>query len=357
MMLHTLLANFALLTAFIYFGYMTRSRFLSKQQNTPWTRMLLGLMLGLFGVVLMYYNFPIGTQTVADFRQLPILIAVYAGGGISGGISTLIIAVYRLFFLHGFSSHSIVGAANVLITLLIALLFLRVRKLSLKRWMPALLLSAANTMVIFLLVLNINSWVEIITYTLLFIVAGLFTYSMLQHLREANESLKMMREAATRDYLTSLHNSRAFEAMMAQKITSSNRNGTPFTLLFVDIDFFKQVNDSYGHPAGDAILLQFADVLRDTFRPGDHIFRKGGEEFVILVDQCDAEQIEKIGERLRQNVASHLFRLPGGGEIKLTISAGSATYPNVHQEELISKADQALYEAKKTGRNRLCRAI
>lgn len=356
-MLYTLLANFALLTAFIYFGYMIRSRFLSKQQNTPWTRTLLGLMLGLFGVVLMYYNFPIGTQTVADFRQLPILIAVYAGGGISGGISTLIIAVYRLFFLHGFSFHSIVGAINVLITLLIALLFLRVRKLSLKRWMPALLLSAANTMVIFLLVLNINSWVEIGANTLLFIVAGLFTYSMLQHLREANESLKMMREAATRDYLTSLHNSRAFEAMMAQKITSSNRNGTPFTLLFVDIDFFKQVNDSYGHPAGDAILLQFADVLRDTFRPGDHIFRKGGEEFVILVDQCDAEQIEKIGERLRQNVASHLFCLPGGGELMLTISAGSATYPNVHQEELIGKADQALYEAKKTGRNRLCRAI
>lgn len=356
-MLHSLLSNFALLTAFIYFGYMIQSRFLSKKQSTPWTRAFLGLMLGLFGVVLMYYTFPIGTQTVADFRQLPVLIAVYAGGGISGGISALIIAVYRLFFLHGFSFRSMAGAVNVLITLVIALFFLRARKLSLKRWLPALMLSAANTMVLFLLVLNISSWAAIVMYTLLFIVAGMFTYLMLQHLREADESVKMMREAATRDFLTRLYNSRAFEAMMAQKVASSNRNGAPFTLLFVDIDFFKQVNDSYGHSAGDAVLLQFADVLRDTFRPGDHIFRKGGEEFVILVDQCDAEQIEKIGERLRQNVEAHPFFLPGGGELRLTISAGSATYPNVRQEELIDKADQALYEAKQAGRNRLCRAI
>ncbi|GJM75491.1 hypothetical protein HMSSN036_77070 [Paenibacillus macerans] len=128
-----------------------------------------------------------------------------------------------------------------------------------------------------LLVLNISSWAAIVMYTLLFIVAGMFTYLMLQHLREADESVKMMREAATRDFLTRLYNSRAFEAMMAQKVASSNRNGAPFTLLFVDIDFFKQVNDSYGHSAGDAVLLQFADVLRDTFRPGDHIFARAAK--------------------------------------------------------------------------------
>lgn len=177
---------------------------------------------------------------------------------------------------------------------------------------------------------------------------------MLQYLRKSDDSLRIMREAANRDFLTGLSNLRAFEFMMEQKILSSERYNTPFSLLMIDIDHFKQVNDTYGHPAGDAVLAQLADVLRDTFRPGDHIARKGGEEFAVIVDNCAADKILGIAERLRYNVESNQFYLPDGTELKLTISAGCATYPDIPEYDLIEVADQALYRAKSEGRNRVC---
>lgn len=355
-MLQSLFNNFTLLTTFIFFGHMAKSKFLECRKRTPYIRALLGTVLGLFGVVLMYYTFPISPYAVMDLRQLPILISVYLGGGIAGVICTAIIAFYRLFFLNGLGLNSLFGALDALVTLLIALALLRARKISFKRWFVALLLSALTTAVFLLILLKAHSWKHIGLYILLFILAGLFTFAMLRHLRTLDDSMRMMREAANRDFLTSLYNSRAFEVMMEQKIASAHRDRIPFTLLIVDIDYFKQVNDTYGHPAGDTVLLQFADVLRETFRPGDHIVRKGGEEFVVLVDQCDEEQILIISERLRSNVENHGFILPDGERLNLTISGGSATYPNIDEQELIAKADQALYRAKKAGRNRVYRA-
>ncbi|MGG6314546.1 GGDEF domain-containing protein [Paenibacillus macerans] len=356
-MLQSLFNNFTLLTTFIFFGHMMSSKILANRERTSYARMILGAVLGLFGVVMMYYTFPITAHAVADFRQLPILISVYMGGGLAGGVTTVIIAIYRMIFLHGFGMHSVIASLNAPVTLLIGLLILRTRRLGFKRWTLALALSAMNTGILLLILVRSHPWNHIGLYMLLFMVAGLFTFAMLRHLRRTDDSMRMMREAANRDFLTSLYNTRAFEVMMEQKIAAATRDDIPFTLLIVDIDHFKQVNDTYGHPAGDAVLLQFADVLRDTFRPGDHIARKGGEEFVILVDHCDGEQIAVIAERLRSNVENHNFILPDGMQLRMTISAGSATYPNVHEEDLIVKADQALYHAKEAGRNQVYRAL
>lgn len=356
-MLHSLFNNFTLLTTVIFFGYMIKHKIPDRLEKALCVRILLGSSLGLLGVLLMYYNFPISGHAVADFRQLPILISVYMGGGISGVITTVFIAIYRLLFLYGFGMHSVIAAMNAPVTFLIGLLLLRGRKTTTERLVLALALSATSTVIVISILSNGLPFKEIGLYFPLLICAGIFTFSMLRYLRNKDDSIRIMREAANRDFLTSLYNSRAFEVKMEQKIAAAQRDKIPFTLLIVDIDHFKQVNDRHGHPAGDAVLLQIADVMRETFRPSDHIARKGGEEFVILVDHCDAEQIKVIAERLRSNVDNHVFTLPDGDELRLTISAGSATYPNVHEEELIVKADQALYQAKAAGRNRVYRAV
>ncbi|MCH1638746.1 diguanylate cyclase [Paenibacillus timonensis] len=355
-MLQSLFNNFTLLTTVIFFGYMIKNKIQDRPKKNRTTRMLLGFGLGLLGVMLMYYNFPISGHAVADFGQLPILISTLMGGGVSGIIATLLIALYRLLFLHGFGMHSVIAAINSPVTLLIGLWLLRERKTTVRRLVLALALSASSTAVFMTILSNGRPFKEIGLFIPLLVAAGLFTFAMLRYLRNKDDSIRIMREAANRDFLTSLYNSRAFEAKMQQKIAAAKQDKIPFTLLIVDIDHFKLVNDSHGHPAGDAVLLQIADVMRETFRPGDHIARKGGEEFVILVDHCDAEQIKVIAERLRSNVENHTFILPDGGELKLTISAGSATYPNVHEEELVVKADQALYQAKEAGRNRVYRS-
>lgn len=355
-MLQSLFNNFTLLTTVIFFGYMIKNKIQDRLKKPRTTRMLVGFALGLLGVMLMYYHFPISGHAVADFGQLPILISTLMGGGFSGVIATLMIAFYRLMFLHGFGMHSVIAAINSPLTLLIGLWVLRGRNTTVRRLVLALTLSASCTAAFMAILSNGRPFKEIGLFIPLLIAAGLFTFSMLRYLRNRDDSIRSMREAANRDFLTSLYNSRAFELKMKQKIAVAKRDKIPFTLLLVDIDHFKQVNDRYGHPAGDAVLLQIANVMRETFRPGDHIARKGGEEFVILVDHCDAEQIKVIAERLRSNVENHAFILPDGGELRLTISAGSATYPNVHEEELVVKADQALYQAKKAGRNRVYRS-
>lgn len=354
-MLESLIYNFTILTTFMFFGNIVWGIWQEKYPNREWrTRALLGAILGVFGIILMYSGVN-GEQTAyVDFRQLPILVSVYMGGWISGSISAALILVYRLFFLNGVSFVSIWGAVNILLTFLFCILLIRRRKVSLPRWLGTLVCSACSSIVAFYAVLQDNFWSTVGLFTPLYLISGLFTFMMLQYLRKSDDSLRIMREAANRDFLTGLSNLRAFEFMMEQKIISSKRYNTPFSLLMIDIDHFKQVNDTYGHSAGDAVLSQLADVLRDTFRPGDHIARKGGEEFAVIVDNCASDKVLGIAERLRYNVESNEFHLPDGSRLKLTISAGSATYPDVLEQELIDKADQALYRAKSEGRNRVC---
>lgn len=357
-MLQSLINNFTILTTFLFFGNMLWGKWKDHRfEKKRVTKFLLGAVFGLFGVFLMHYTFPMTPHVFADFRQLPILISVYMGGWVAGFITTLMIAVYRLLFLSGFNFASIMGAVNALGTLLTAVWLLRNRKLSFRRWGAALGISAVISAAVFALILSdTNKWIPIGEFMIVFIIGGMFTFAMLMYLKRSDDSVRIMREAAHRDFLTGLYNVRAFEVVMNQRIAHTNRYRIPFTLLMIDIDHFKRVNDTYGHPAGDAVLSQMADVLRDTFRPGDQIARKGGEEFVVIVDECDAGKIGTIAERLRQNVEDHPFLLPDGTTLKMTISVGSATYPDFEDSLLVEKADQALYEAKAAGRNRVCRA-
>ena len=355
-MFEGLVNNFTILTTFLFFGNMIRSKYLNENSlNRESNSLILGTVLGLFGVVLMYFSFPISETIFADFRQLPILISVYLGGGTAGIVSTIIISVYRLFFLSGVSFSSELAAINAFVTFGIALMFLRGRKLSFKRWGWSLGLTMLSANLFFTITLEEdNKWISISSFSIVYVLGGVFTYFMLRYLKRSDDLLRLMSEAANRDFLTGLFNLRAFEAFMEQKLILSLHSKAPFTLLMVDIDHFKCVNDTYGHPTGDFVLTELAEVFRDSFRPNDHIARKGGEEFVVVVDRCNREQIVVIAERLRRNVEEHEFHLPNGTDLRLTISVGCATYPDVKLDQLIERADQALYLAKESGRNRVC---
>lgn len=354
-MFEGLVNNFTILTTFLFFGSMVRSKYLTENRMKRKSNHIIpGIVLGLFGVVLMYFSFPISNTVIADFRQLPILISVYLGGGTAGVATAIIISIYRLFFLSGINMSSALAAINAFVTLGIAMVLLRGRKLSFKRWGWSLGLTMITASTIFAITIQEDKWFSIALFSVVYILGGVFTYYMLQYLKRSDDMLRLMSEAANRDFLTGLFNSRAFEAFMEQKSIVTLHSNTPFTLLMVDIDHFKCVNDTYGHPAGDVVLADLAEVLRDSFRPNDHIARKGGEEFVVVVDRCNHEQITMIAERLRRNVEDHVFRLPDGTDLHITISVGCATYPDVMLEQLLEKADQALYQAKESGRNRVC---
>ncbi|WP_433945625.1 diguanylate cyclase [Paenibacillus sp. SN-8-1] len=354
-MFEKLINNFTLLTSFLFFGNMARTRFLKGRLDHKLNLFISGVALGLFGLLLIHFAFPINSLVVADFRQLAIIVSVYLGGAVSGFWTMLIIAIYRLIFLHGLSSASIFGALNAVVTFLVAVWLLpSQRKFKLSKGVLVLALSLVTSLATFYFTLHGNIVAVLIPFSLLFTLAGMFTYYLLRYLRRSDDLLRMMKEAAHRDFLTGLHNPRAFKAFFDSKVEASYSEPDVFSLLVIDIDHFKQVNDTYGHSAGDAVLSQLANVLRDTFHPGDYIARKGGEEFVVIVDDCGVDKVWQAAEKLRRNVENQIFVLPEGESICVTISIGASVYPDIDQEQLFEKADQALYAAKEAGRNQVC---
>ncbi len=161
---------------------------------------------------------------------------------------------------------------------------------------------------------------------------------------------------ATTDKLTGLYNRQALDMLFKQLLIDQNRNPDDLSLLLLDIDHFKRVNDDYGHLAGDAVLEHLATLLTSRLREADIICRWGGEEFIILLKGCDLETTYNMAEELRLGIMNHPLRFDGIS-IAITISIGIAKHqPHDTRESLIGRADKAMYKAKANGRNQVVSA-
>lgn len=156
-----------------------------------------------------------------------------------------------------------------------------------------------------------------------------------------------------RDALTRLLNRRFLPAVLTREMALARRSGVPFAVLLLDLDRFKNVNDTYGHAAGDLVLQQAADLVTGSVRAGDFVFRYGGEEMLIVLVEVSKEQALQVAETIRGKFASEPLRVGDGQTTLVTASVGIATY-NGHPdyETILKDADGALYEAKEAGRNR-----
>jgi diguanylate cyclase (GGDEF)-like protein len=157
---------------------------------------------------------------------------------------------------------------------------------------------------------------------------------------------------ATTDALTGLPNRRQLMTAMEKEICRARRTCRPLSLALLDIGYFKRVNDRHGHPSGDAVLCEVAEVLREVTRGGDVLGRFGGEEFAVLMPDTGIEQAQWASERLRKAIEGREMFFPGGGSGHVTVSTGVALLSaGEHCDHLVSRADAALYEAKAGGRN------
>ena len=156
------------------------------------------------------------------------------------------------------------------------------------------------------------------------------------------------------DTLTRLFNRRYLDTILRRQTDISMKQGLPFSILMLDIDYFKQVNDSYGHDSGDSVLKQFSELLLLSVRTSDFIFRYGGEEFLIVLGNVDKEEAITVAEKIRRKCEKHLFQLPMNKQICKTCSIGIASYSG-HRDynRIVKLADTALYEAKEKGRNQV----
>ena len=167
---------------------------------------------------------------------------------------------------------------------------------------------------------------------------------------------RQMYESALRDGLTKVFNKKYFTDYLEKEFAFASRHGGNLALIFLDIDFFKKINDTHGHPAGDFVLAELSQMMVNLVRTEDVLARFGGEEFTVLCRGSDLAGAQVVAERLRKAVQDRKFTF-GGKDIPVTISLGIAAVPesgvNDHSA-FLAAADKALYEAKRSGRNRVC---
>lgn len=203
----------------------------------------------------------------------------------------------------------------------------------------------------------ILSSVKGIVPNLIFIVIVLYSVIMIiitikwsRLLKEKDAGLEELRELATIDSLTGIYNRMTIEKILDAEIIRAHRYAFPMCVLFIDIDYFKKINDTYGHAQGDKVLIKIAQLLKRNIRSIDSMGRWGGEEFVIITPGIELRDAHKIAKKLNRLIADYGFQQ----DSEVTISIGIAELGRDDiKENIINRADKALYKAKENGRNRV----
>ncbi len=292
--------------------------------------------------------------SMADVKSVPITGAGETYPGVE---------IYATF-MNNFIDNNFIKKAtpvtNGIITLLLAVLvgFVVFRTSSTSIAIStALLTGIGYSLLTYLAMVVANVWLDIVipitSIVLAFVVAYVVKYIIKS--RDFEQQYKL----ATTDGLTELYNHRYFQDQMRMQIAHCDRYGSQFSMIIVDIDHFKSFNDTYGHQAGDAVLKQVAQTLKNNSRLTDIVCRYGGEEMSIILTNIDKEEAIMKAQRVCQAVAERVFKISATQTVNVTISVGVSTYPEdgATPQEIIEVADQGLYYAKEHGRNQVGLAV
>ena len=164
-----------------------------------------------------------------------------------------------------------------------------------------------------------------------------------------------LRKSSYRDSLTGCHNRRKLDEDILAAYSLANRSDEKLAVLMLDLDYFKRINDTYGHAAGDSVLLTIAEIIRSQLRKHEFLYRYGGEEFVIILPATNASDAIILAERIRTSVANKKMDVGSSSPVTITVSIGIAdnSRADTSIKDMINLADQALYAAKEEGRNRV----
>jgi len=179
---------------------------------------------------------------------------------------------------------------------------------------------------------------------------------LIQELRRANDRLQKL---TITDEMTGVYNYRFLSKQLASEIKQASRYKKPLSICLIDIDYFKQINDEFGHLIGDSVLKEIAEVLTDTVRSVDYVGRYAGDEFLVIFPNTEIQDAVRLSERILERLSSSPIQISGRG-VPVTLSIGASDYSATQRstpEQLVEAADRYLYQAKKLGRNRVCSSM
>ncbi|OOM77635.1 diguanylate cyclase [Clostridium sp. BL-8] len=322
------------------------------------SKVLWGLYNGILGIILMINSVPTTSETFIDFRYVPILFSALYSGFLSSIVSSILIGIFR-FLILGISNTSVIG---LIMALLIGIGFGFISLLKLSRrnqyvycMLFFIVLSVASAFVVPVPQNPAVFFQTMILYYSGYLIVSYLSIKYADYILEIIKIYQRLKNEATKDYLTGLNNVRQFDNSFNSISQMAIRKEEELSMLLIDIDFFKKINDTYGHNAGDTILKSLTPIFINTCRTYDVISRIGGEEFSIILLDCSESKAVKIAERLRKNVENNDFYISDNESIKITISIGISSYPKLTSQidNLLENADIALYQAKNNGRNKV----
>lgn len=357
-----LFINLCVLFSLIFIYLQIRVKLKLDEKKYINSMLIDGVAGGLLGFLLMSFSIQVNSETMVDLRFIPVMLIIMFIGIPQAIISATLIIMTR--FLFGFTTSAI--AAMVLMIILI-IGFILIAKLDKTMNQPTNSYKTSFFMIIFsnivfsVIITYLVRDIEVLTslissYWIVSIVGGLISVFFVEYILKTQYLLVKYKEDSTTDFLTGLNNVRQFDGIWNTLIGNATAKNEKLSLLMIDIDHFKNVNDTYGHPVGDKILVALGKVLTDTTRSFDVVSRNGGEEFSVILPDCPHQQALDIAERIRQAVEQHKFEVSSKETIHITVSIGVATYPETVSDtiEIVDIADEGLYKAKRTGRNKVC---
>jgi diguanylate cyclase len=267
------------------------------------------------------------------------------------------IATFRVAHF-GYNIASILGVVVAIINSIGCFYISKLKIKSWKKWAySTIFVLVVSNIALFILLRGRNDFFKIIfIYWVSSCFVSAITYWYVNYSLTANSMYRKLQKESNKDFLTNLNNVRKFDSILNDASKNAREKNENLSLLMLDIDFFKKVNDLYGHKEGDVVLIELGKILSVNCRTFDEVSRNGGEEFSVLLLDCPNSQALRIAERIRTNVENHSFILSTGMQISITVSIGVASYPETVEdlENIVEKADTALYAAKRTGRNKVC---
>ncbi len=357
-MVKDLIANGSLIISFLFIaGQIFKSSPLNPNANLK-LKLLAGFIGGVWGTVLMWFSIALLDTVIVDMRNIALVLTTIYGGTIASIIFVSIFSFFRVTYF-GLNDASIVALITLTILCISNSLIVKTPKWSFQKkyWIMILLNLGLYSLSLVYLIDDVFTQVKLLFYFILIsLCTAYISYVVVMYIQNSNELFMKYKEESKIDFLTGLYNVRALDEMFNKQIKIMEHQNEILSVLMIDIDLFKKVNDTYGHADGDLVLQKLSSILKKSARSFDIVARKGGEEFAILLLNCPLETALEIAEKIRYSVENTKFPISNENEINITISIGAAELPGTvtSHNELLYQADSALYQAKRSGRNRVC---
>ncbi|MBM7702900.1 GGDEF domain-containing protein [Metabacillus iocasae] len=344
--------NICILTSYLFvYTILTKQSPLYRDSPLK-VKIMAGASHGFLGNMLMYFSIHINDMMMIDLRNIPIIVSFIFGGWVPGLVSTLLVIGGR--FLYGINQYAIHSIFNMSTMFL---LYVVLDRCIARRSFKLISMCLGSVFVFSIYFVFFIQHTDLSRSILpIYIIASflgcLLAYSVKWYLRHTQNLFKRYNQELRTDHLTQLGNVRFFDQKFNQ-LTEDIVDLLTLSVIMLDIDHFKKINDTFGHDKGDEILKQFGYQIRGLTKSyGEVAFRKGGEEFCILLPNFTFEEALQLSEDIRCETERSLSVVVNRKQA-VTVSIGVAHYPEVTVKQLLKTADNMLYQAKRNGRNRV----